>query len=721
MDGTGKVREPQVRAPGPAQARRVAAIDGLRGFALLGMLAWHAQVEWVKGGFARMTIFFVLSGYLATASLLSMRRKHPEGAFRQFWMRRARRLLPVSLLGVAFAMWAAVVIDGSARESLRGDALSVIGNVSNWRFLLADQSYGELFERPSPFQHFWSLSLEEQCFWLLPLVLAGIGLLSKRRAWLAAAAIGAALAAIPLVVPHTPDAAYYGTHVRAGEFLAGVALALALQGRGGHVAEWARPALRWLGAGSLAALGAVMLFMERDLPWLYQGGLGLFAVPAVLVVVAALDEKGPVQWILSAEPLARIGRWAFPIYVLHWPIFLLLTPERVGFGGAGLVVLQLGVSIALGAAVHHFFEKPLMQRRPVSTGIASGAVPPAVLGATVPTGPPEARPTGAWASLMAWAAAAWGPARRSLGGGRPLFAGIASVTTGLVIVALLIPAQTGTGETGLDLRAAEARANTSEHPEAPGAAVGLFGGSTAAVLGAAAHDWTPSTPNLRSVAGSARLGCGLLTEGSRVHGIDTLSGQVMVDPPDDYCLDWAQSWASTVEAEGAQVALMVGGVWDTTDWQLPDQDGWLSIRDEPVAHVVRERLELAADLLAERGAFVALATTPLVGEGSSGDMRQRRGLGEDHAERVRIYNELVAEVAGERPYVSVVDYGSFIDQLDPTISRNWLPDGIHPTPQAALEIWSTFLGPQLEALTSILASAGDANAPEALGPAEPAA
>ncbi len=680
MDGTSEVRDGGVTAPltappplatsspttSPPRApgRRVAAIDGLRGFALLGMLAWHAQVGWVKGGFARMTIFFVLSGYLATASLLSIRRKHPDGAFRKFWVRRARRLLPVSLLGVAFAMWAAVLMGGSARDDLRGDALSVIGNVSNWRFLLADQSYGELFEHPSPFQHFWSLSLEEQCFWLLPVVLAGIGLLTRARAWLVVAALGAGLAAVPLVVPHTPDAAYYGTHVRAGEFLAGVALALAVQGWAGKVPERARPTLRWLGAGSLAVLAAVMLFMDRDLPWLYQGGLGLFAVPAVLVVLAALDERGPVQWILSADPLARIGRWAFPIYVLHWPIFLLMTPERVGIDGAALVGLQLAVSIALGAVVHHVFEKPLMQRRPVATGSASGVVPSA--GAI----------------------------------------GIASVTAILVAFAVLIPSHVHTGPEGFDLRVAEARANTSEHPEAPGAAVGLFGGSTAAVLGAAAHDWTPSTPNLRSVAGSARLGCGLLTEGARVHGIDPLTGQALVDPPDDYCLDWAQSWASTVEAAGAQVALMVGGVWDTTDWQLPGEEGWRSIRDEPVAHTVKERLALAADLLAERGAHVALATTPLVGEGATGDVRQRRGLGDDHAERVRIYNELVVEVAGERPHVSVVDYGTFIDQLDPNTSRHWLPDGIHPTPQAALEIWSSFLGPQLEALTSMMASEG---------------
>ena len=99
-----------------AVATRVPALDGLRGFALLGMMAWHAQVSWVKGGFARMTVFFVLAGYLATRSALRSReayggregsRNAVSGGF-NFWARRARRLLPVTAIG-AFLMSHSIV------------------------------------------------------------------------------------------------------------------------------------------------------------------------------------------------------------------------------------------------------------------------------------------------------------------------------------------------------------------------------------------------------------------------------------------------------------------------------------------------------------------------------------------------------------------------------------------------------------------------------------
>jgi peptidoglycan/LPS O-acetylase OafA/YrhL len=653
--------------PTPARATsRLAAIDGLRGFALLGMLAWHAELGWVKGGFARMTIFFVLSGYLAAASLLAARERHGDGHVRAFWWRRARRLLPVSLLGVALATAVAVVLGGEAGAGLRGDATSVLLNVSNWRFVLAGQSYGALFERPSPFQHFWSLSLEEQLFWVLPLVLVGVVAVARHRAWLATAALAAGLGAIPLFVAHSPDAAYYGTHVRAAEFLAGVALALLLH-RHGSVPERARPALRWLGAASLATLVLVMLLVDRNLPWLYQGGLALFAIPAVLVVVAALDARGPVSRVLSLPPLVAIGVWAFPIYVLHWPLFLLLTPERTGLSGAVLVVVQLAVAIGLGALVHHTFERPLMQAGRATGGTAGSAA------GTAAGGPVWAR--------------RWGDDRVA---GRVLVG--ATVVLGLV--AVLVPVRSGV----YDFSGDEERANewAAEAVHDVGIPVGLFGGSTAVMLGAALWDWAPSSPHVRAVPGSSRLGCGLLTQGERVYARDPATGGPAWAPADEHCLDWPDRWPQAVDDGGLDVAFVLGGVWDTADWLLPDDDRWRAIGDPAIDAILRAELERSIDLLNGRGAHVVLATTPLVGGGATGTAREDRWLGDDHPHRVGRYNQLVREVADQREWATVVDYGGFVDGLDPERSASWLPDGIHPTPDAAVQIWRDFLGPEVE-------------------------
>jgi peptidoglycan/LPS O-acetylase OafA/YrhL len=350
-------------APGaPARPHdRVAALDGLRGLALLGMLAWHAQVGWVKGGFARMTIFFVLSGYLAAASWLSLRRREVERPFGTFWRRRVRRLLPLTVLGVALGVAVTAWIGSDAAvRNLRGDAASVLVGASNWRFLANGQSYGELFERPSAFQHFWSLSLEEQCFWLLPLVVAGAALVAGRRAWALVLGAGVALAAIPAVIAHSPDAAYYGTHVRGGEFLVGVTLALVLERSGGRVPDRWRTPVQVVGALSLAGLVLVMLTVDRSLGWLYQGGLGLFAIPAVAVVAACRAGRGPATVALSVAPLAMLGRAAFSIYALHWPLFQVMTPDRTGLHGGALAAAQMAVGIGVGLLVYRFVERPLL-------------------------------------------------------------------------------------------------------------------------------------------------------------------------------------------------------------------------------------------------------------------------------------------------------------------------------------------------------------------------
>lgn len=669
--------DPQERPEPPRASSRVPALDGLRGLALLGMLAWHAHVGWVRGGFARMTIFFALSGYLAASSYLSLRRREVDRPFLSFWRRRARRLLPVSLLGVAVATAVTAWVGSQqARADLQGDALSVMGYVSNWRFLFNDRSYGELFERPSAFQHFWSLSLEEQCFWALPLVIVGAVFVHHRRPWIVTAAAALALGAIPALVAHSPDAAYYGTHVRGAEFLAGVTLALLLDGR--TVApERFRPVARAAGGVSLAFLLLVMVAVDRTLPWLYQGGLALFAVPAVLVIVAALDRRGPVPAVLSLEPLVRIGRWAFPIYVLHWPVFLVLSAERTGLSGAPLVSLQLSVSIALGALVHHHFEKPLMSDRPQLRALS-------------------------W-----WR-------QDSLA-----FGAIAAVTLVVALAVTAVPTSPPT----YDFAAAERAANEAPPVSAPAidvapepgledvtpvavvderTTVAMFGGSTAVMLGGRIWDWTLESAYSRAVPGYSRLGCGLLTDGERVFATSA-DGRVESGRPDPHCLGWEQTWRAAADENDVDVALVLVGVWDTADWRLDGEDDWASITQPRLAGEVRSRLERAVDLFIERGTYVVLATTPEVGPGRDGRAREQRALGDDHGARVAAFNQIVREVADGREQATVIEYGRFIDELGPEVSSTWLPDGIHPTPPVALEIWRSFLGPAMDEVVAGLA------------------
>ncbi len=655
------VSPPPARVSGAAARNH--ALDGLRGLALLGMLAWHAHIGWVKGGFARMTIFFVLSGFLAAKSYLSLRHRSDPTPFRTFWKRRARRLLPITVLGLAAATLVTVLVGSEeARANLGGDATSVVAYASNWRFILNDQSYGALFERPSAFQHFWSLSLEEQCFWLLPLVLAGALFISRRRPWIAVGLAAIGLSSIPLFITHTPDAAYYGTHVRGGEFLVGVVLALALDRHGSRIPTPAVRPIQAVGAISLIGLLAVMVLVDRNLGWLYQGGLGLFAIPAAFVVAAALIPTGPVPWTLSLGPLARLGRWAFPIYVLHWPVFMWLD-AATSLQGSALVLTQLALSIALGAAVHHLLERPLME--------------------------------GSWSWFER---------------DRVAFGGVAAAMAAVLLVAVLTPVAPRT----YDFDTAMTRVNSVQAepatledgaPSDARARLAMFGGSTAVMLGAAAWPWSDSSSALRPVPGLSQLGCGLLTDGERVFARNA-DGSLDSSPPDDYCLEWAPNWSAALEREHANIALLMAGVWDTADWRFPGDEAWRTIGDADFDAMLRSRMAAAIETLAAGDRTVVVATTPVVGSGRDGTAWTNRGLGDDHPERVARFNALLHEVAAEHPGTWVLDYGAYVDAMTPEESAVRFPDGIHPTETAALDIWREFLGPSLEGI--VAAAQGEA-------------
>lgn len=659
----------------PTSGARNGALDGLRGLALLGMMAWHAQLGWIKGGFARMTIFFVLAGFLAARSYLGIRARGGSRPFTTFWTRRARRLLPITVLGVAFAVAVTIAIGGNrAQQSLSGDTVSVLANVSNWRFMIDDRSYGAMFENPSAFQHFWSLSVEEQWFLLIPLVLgiaAWVG--ARREAWgrhlVAAAAV--ALGLVPLVVAHTPDQAYFGTHVRGAEFLAGAWLALWLAHR--QRVGWSdrsRRALAGAGVGSLALLLAVMVLVDRDQAWLYQGGMGLFAVPAALVIAACVVGSPVLARALGIAPLRWLGLAALSIYALHWPLFQVVEHAVGSLPYPALVVVQLALAIGLGSLVHVLIERPLLPGARARPGDRGAIADRAVL---VPA-------AGAMALVLA------------------------------LVVLRPTPAPT------YDFEAAQRQAVAGIVPTADDVAderdesadalhLAVFGGSTALVFGLEEPNWVASRPDLRPVDGYARLGCGLLTDGARVSSADVQArasaNDIDVDidqlrPPVE-CLDWPSAWSDAASTSGVDVALVMFGAWDTADWLLDGDDRWRTITDEVVAGIVEEQLREGIDRLTGHGVRqVILATTPSIGPGESGRVHEERLVPADQDERTRRFNDLLRAVATDRPDVRVIEYGEVIDQLEPEESGRLLPDGVHPTAASAGEIWQQHLGPLVD-------------------------
>jgi peptidoglycan/LPS O-acetylase OafA/YrhL len=338
----------------------VRAIDGLRAVAVMLVLAFHGEVPGVEGGFLGVSLFFTLSGYLITQLLVREQQETGRLSLRSFWARRLRRLAPASLLCLGAVALISATTDVFPGRSVRVDVVAAAANVANWRFAFESSSYADIFSEPSPVAHFWSLSIEEQFYLVFPILVAAVLASLGRRALpvVFAVIIVMCLLAV-LTVP--ADIAYYASFGRAPELLTGALLALVLP-FGRRMGEAASRALAVAGVVGAAALCLLVTTTEVTDRWLYRGGFAAISLISC-AVLASTTVPGLVQRLCSRRAAVAVGRCSYGLYVYHWPTYLLLTPQRVGFSGAGLLALRLAVTGVVAAASLVLLENPIRRQQ----------------------------------------------------------------------------------------------------------------------------------------------------------------------------------------------------------------------------------------------------------------------------------------------------------------------------------------------------------------------
>ena len=357
----------------PASLPHIRALDGVRGIAVAAVLVFHGRH--LEGGYLGVDLFFVLSGFLITSLLLSEARQFGTVGLVGFWARRARRLLPalfIALLGVA--AYCSLVAEPTELERIRGDALATLGYVANWRFVVGGFDYWELFSRPSPLAHTWSLAIEEQFYVVWPLVFACVlawgsrrdgtradATRTARRIFIVSIVGGCATAVLAIALWFGSEDAtriYYGTDTRAPAILFGAALGAFVSWRGPVRSQRGRLLLEVVGLISIAYLTVAWVRLAGVN--LYRGGLLMCAVAGVgLIASAAHPKRGPIGWALSNRPLVGLGLISYGAYLYHWPIYVWLNEERVGLSGWPLLGVRLVVTLVAAFVSYRFVEQPI--------------------------------------------------------------------------------------------------------------------------------------------------------------------------------------------------------------------------------------------------------------------------------------------------------------------------------------------------------------------------
>lgn len=347
--------------------RYISGLDGLRAIAVLAVIAYHLNFEWAAGGLLGVTVFFVLSGYLITDLLVAEYVATNTINFKNFWLRRARRLLPAMFTMLLVVITYVTLFEPAMLEKLEEDTVAAVFYVSNWWYIFQDLSYFESFGPPSLLTHFWSLAVEEQFYILWPIVIMAVLKFRVREGSLfsiilAGALISAALMTLLYEPGADPSRVYYGTDTRVFSLLLGASLAVIWPSR--KLSSSLPPEIRWkldfVGLSALAFIFYMFWSTNQYQDFLYQGGMVAISVASLLVVAVMVHPSSRLNIWLSFKPLRWIGVRSYGIYLWHFPVIVLTSPQW-GADAPSLfrTTFQLVLILVLASFSYTFIENPI--------------------------------------------------------------------------------------------------------------------------------------------------------------------------------------------------------------------------------------------------------------------------------------------------------------------------------------------------------------------------
>lgn len=581
------------------------SLDGLRALSVIGVLLYHGGFSWMNGGFLGVEVFFVVSGFLITSLLISERELSDRIDFREFWIRRARRLLPALFaMLIAVLVWASFFGTERQVSDLRRDVPWAVLYAGNWGQILGGVPY---FGSDPLLKHVWSLAVEEQWYIVWPVLFVALTSLRWGYARIATMLFVASLSVMgftfwlslgdgPLLggPPGLFDGLdrtnfmYLSTITRSSGLLLGAAAAFVWRpwrSRNPQDAPVGR-ILDPLGAAALAALGCAFVVTGLTANSTYQWVLPLTSLLSVIAVMCAVHPAAAgFRTVLSWQPLVEVGKRSYGLYLWSWPIFVIgdaLAGDVVAF------IRAMAISIVVAEVSYRLIETPL--RKGLIGRVWNS-----------PQRPRLAAPFTGGAVVIAALAVFYVNVDQfdAFEGGEDAAFDIAVLADGTDAAILdvdPVPEVTAPSVLAEETVVEEVVTTTTEPiPDLP--IVAVVGDSQA-------HALSQNTPDgLEQVFGEVRNGS---VDGCSVWGSGKVASSVAFDNDFAVCAGWEEKWAQA--ADGADVALVVIGAWDVFDVQ--DGDSYYtfgtSLHDQKFAG----NLISGIDAVLDTGTDVAILEVP---------------------------------------------------------------------------------------------------------------
>ena len=355
------------------KSKYLPSIDSLRALAVLAVIIYHVDVNYLPGGFLGVDLFFVLSGYLISSLIIKEYRKTGSLNLYNFYIRRARRLLPAVYFMITVGLVVMVLFNEVLLRKSHLDAIFGYIYSSNWWYIFHKLDYFDSFGAQSPFKHLWSLAIEEQFYMIFPLLFLlinrkkkskdGTYKLNKNFLYVVLGLILVSLIAhILLFDINNISRIYFGTDTRAFSLLVGVVGAILYPMERLHAKVTPQQNMLYsvVSLVSIATLITVMIYTSEYNTLLYRGGFLLVAILGLIVIISSGKQHTLMSRLLSFKPVVFIGKISYSLYLWHFPVLVLTTPvSEIGNPNIFFVILRIVLTFAVAIVSYVFVETPI--------------------------------------------------------------------------------------------------------------------------------------------------------------------------------------------------------------------------------------------------------------------------------------------------------------------------------------------------------------------------